>query len=143
MSKQTSSTNKNPTILIVDDEDVSRILLAQLLTLYDYNVVEVSNAMDAFQLARNQSIDVAILDVMMPEMDGFELSAMLKNHPVTAQIPVIILTALIDEASREKAYEVGAEVFLSKPVGIDELRSHIEKFTQPLEIVEINSLHIA
>lgn len=103
-------------ILVVDDIPVNlRLLEAKLLAEY-YEVSLASCGQDALATAARWSPDVILLDVMMPEMDGYEVCSLLKANPATAHIPVVMVTALVDPVERVRGLEAGADDFLSKPV---------------------------
>lgn len=103
-------------VLVVDDIEVNvRLLEAKLLSEY-YDVLTASNGPQALEIARRESPDIVLLDVMMPGMDGLEVCKRLKTDPATRHIPVVMVTALSDVADRLKGLEVGADDFLTKPV---------------------------
>ncbi len=129
-------------ILIVDDIEANiRVLTVRLEAEY-YQVICAMNGQSAIQMAREQSPDLILLDVMMPGMDGFETCRRLKNDPITQHIPVIMVTALDGQDDRVRGLQAGADDFLSKPIddialfarvrsllrlnaGLEELRSHM------------------
>ncbi len=103
-------------VLIVDDlEPNVRLLEAKLVSEY-YDVLTALSGADAIATARSHAPDLILLDVMMPEMDGFETCRRLKSDPATTHIPVIMVTALGDKSLRVEGLEAGADDFLTKPV---------------------------
>jgi two-component system, cell cycle response regulator len=103
-------------ILVVDDVTVNvRLLEAKLASEY-FNVITAFNGEKALELAQSERPDLVLLDVMMPGMDGFEVCKRLKDDPQTAEIPVVMVTALSDVADRVRGLECGADDFLTKPV---------------------------
>lgn len=108
-------------ILIVDDEEKNVKLLSMILGNCGYDIATAKNGVEALEKTSEYSPDMIFLDVMMPEMDGFEACRMLKDNPVTSQIPVVLVTALGDQASRNRGLAVGANDFLSKPVDRTEI----------------------
>ncbi|WP_237213718.1 response regulator, partial [Falsiroseomonas oryziterrae] len=103
-------------VLVVDDVAANRRLLeARLLNEY-YEVALAGSGEAALETARRWSPDVLLLDVMMPGLDGYEVCRRLKADPATAHIPVVMVTALTDQAERVRGLEAGADDFLSKPV---------------------------
>ncbi len=103
-------------ILVVDDiEPNVRLLKAKLEAEY-YDVITANNGMDAIESARQFVPDLILLDVMMPQMDGFEVCTRLKNDPRTRHIPVVMVTALDHQEDKVKGLEAGADDFLSKPI---------------------------
>lgn len=103
-------------VLVVDDVDVNVKLLEAKLTAEYFDVLTASNGIDALRIAQVEQPDLVLLDVMMPQMDGFEVCRRLKADPRTAAIPVVMVTALSDVADRLHGLEVGADEFLTKPV---------------------------
>ncbi len=103
-------------ILVVDDVAPNvRLLKAKLEAEY-YDVLTADNGPDAIEIARHAVPDLILLDVMMPQMDGYEVCTHLKNDPLTRHIPVVMVTALDDQEDRVRGLEVGADDFLSKPI---------------------------
>ena len=109
------------TILIVDDERHNRQLLEVILASEGYAVLTATNGDDALAMIATQPPDLVLLDVMMPGMDGYRVTARIKAGPATSHIPVILLTALDDRNSRIHGLAAGAEAFLTKPVNRAEL----------------------
>jgi signal transduction histidine kinase len=109
------------TILIVDDEPKNCKLLEALLQPEGYLTVCADSGAQALVLVARQAPDLILLDVMMPEMDGYQVAALLKADPVSSNIPIIMVTALDDRDARIAGLKAGAEDFLSKPVDRAEL----------------------
>lgn len=103
-------------ILVVDDIPANvKLLEAKLLREY-YDVITATNGKEAIVKAKSESPDIILLDVMMPEMDGFEACKILRSDPETAHIPVVMVTALSEKADRIHGLEAGADDFLTKPI---------------------------
>jgi diguanylate cyclase (GGDEF)-like protein/PAS domain S-box-containing protein len=113
------------TILIVDDEEHNRKLLELLLRAEGYRTLSATGASEALAAIASSPPDLILLDVMMPEMDGYQLATMLKADPVTLNIPIIMLTAQLDRAARLAGLKAGAEEFLTKPFESAELRLRV------------------
>ena len=109
------------TILVVDDVVSNVLLLRVLLTNEKFKVITASNGKEALSQAANAHPDLILLDVMMPEMNGFEVAERLKADPETQNIPIIFLTALNTTADIVKGFKVGANDFISKPFNKEEL----------------------
>lgn len=109
------------TILVVDDVISNVLLLRVLLTNEKFKVITASNGKDAIVKAAEDQPDLILLDVMMPEMNGFEVAEKLKGDPNTQNIPIIFLTALNTTADIVKGFKVGANDFISKPFNKEEL----------------------
>ncbi len=103
-------------ILIVDDNKINLKLLSAKLARDFYAVTQAENGPEALAIARKDVPDLILLDVMMPEMDGFEVCTRLKADPVTQHIPVVMISALSDVADRVRGLESGADDFLNKPI---------------------------
>lgn len=113
------------TILIVDDDAIGREVLEDLLAHPTYAIVSAANGYDALKQAAQQHLDLILLDVMMPGMDGFETCRRLRDNPQTALVPVIMITALDDRESRLRGIDAGADEFLTKPYDSFELRARV------------------
>jgi len=115
-------------ILIVDDEEDALWLLGKRLTSEGYSVIAATNGADAVALAKSQHPDIVVLDIIMPGMEGNEVAAELKEHPLTRNIPVIFLTALRSKAEEKAAGSlVGSNITLSKPLDPEILLDQIKK----------------
>lgn len=110
-----------PQILIVDDEPVNRKILQAMLHSEGYKIIQAENGPSALAMVEENKPDLILLDVMMPEMDGFEVCRRLKSREDTKIIPILMVTALRDKIHREQAMESGADDFLSKPIDRVEL----------------------
>jgi CheY-like chemotaxis protein/anti-sigma regulatory factor (Ser/Thr protein kinase) len=108
--------DRTPRILVVDDEANIRELLTQEFTEAGYAVSTAVNGRDAIARVRGERPDLIVLDVMMPEMNGFDVAAVLKNDPVTMDIPIVILSIVQD---RDRGYRVGVDRYLTKPIDTD------------------------
>jgi PAS domain S-box-containing protein len=122
--------SKMTTILIVDDEPSGRETLAALLHAQGYQLAFASDGHGALEQAAALNPDMILLDVMMPEMDGFEVCQRLRVTPGLAEVPIILITALDDRDSRLQGIEAGADDFISKPFDRVELRSRIRAITR-------------
>ena len=108
-------------ILCVDDEPKNLRYYEQMLGSQGYEVITAGNGIEALEKIKSGKIDLVLLDVMMPEMDGYEVCRRLKGDDTTKNIPVIIVTALEGTAARIMGLEAGANDFLTKPVDSTEL----------------------
>lgn len=115
------------TILIIDDNSVNRFLLNIMLT-ETYQILEASSGEDGIRIAKTRKIDMILLDILMPNMDGFETATHLKADPKTHKIPIIFVTALADEDTRNKAKLCGAADVITKPVSSSLLRARIQSY---------------
>ena len=113
------------TILVVDDDPKHLRLMDALLQPRGYTVVTSSDGAEALDQAYRAYPDLILLDVMMPQVDGFEVCKLLKDHPETRLIPVVMMTALDRMEDRIKGIDAGADDFLTKPVHRDELLARV------------------
>lgn len=109
------------TILVVDDYEVNQQLLAHILRRNQYDICVANNGYEALDILAEKEIDLVILDIDMPEMDGLSLLQQLRQDPHWAKLPIIILTASGDIEHRHIARQLGANQFLNKPVSSFEL----------------------
>jgi diguanylate cyclase (GGDEF)-like protein/PAS domain S-box-containing protein len=109
------------TILIVDDEAQNRRLLAVLLQPEGYRTTSAASGEEALASISNSAPDLILLDIMMPGIDGYQVASILKANPATSNIPIIMVTALMERSARLAGLDAGAEEFLTKPVDRAEL----------------------
>ena len=135
-------------ILVVDDVPANVKLLEARLSAEYFDVLTASNGTEALEICARAECDIILLDVMMPDMDGFEVCRRLKSNPATHFIPVVIVTALDSPADRVRGLEAGADDFLTKPVSdvvlIARVRSltRLKMMTDELRMRAITSLEI-
>jgi len=108
-------------ILLVDDEPVNLKILKAMLRPEGYTIIEAENGYQALNILQHTSLDLILLDVMMPELDGFEVCKRIKAQKEKRMIPILMVTALQDKIHRQEAMEAGADDFLSKPIDRIEL----------------------
>ena len=118
------------TILVVDDDPKGLQLLDNLLTAENYHVVLAEHGAHALVLAHQLKPDVVLLDVMMPDLDGFEVCRRLRADEELRHVPIILLTALDDRESKLQGLEAGADDFISKPCDSVELRTRLRTITR-------------
>ncbi len=127
------------TILVVDDKANIRQLLTDYLTKQDYRVVTATNGREAIYTARHESPDVILLDIMMPEMDGFEF---LREYRRERRVPVIVLTAREEEADAVLGLELGADDYVIKPFRMRELAARVKAVLRRAEVSETDAKEI-
>lgn len=126
-------------ILVVDDEHDLSQMMVDLLTEAGFDARSAGSGRDALALIQANPPDLVLLDVNMPELDGFEVAAMLKTDPLTATIPIIMVSANEGRGARMIGLESGAEDYLSKPVDPAELLAKIRN----LLLLRQRTLHAA
>ncbi|HXB06951.1 MAG TPA: response regulator transcription factor [Puia sp.] len=114
-------------LIVIDDQHDVLELLKYNLHSEGYEVKAFFNAVDALKYVTTDNTDLVITDWMLPEMDGLELCRNLKHNPATQDIPVVMLTARVNEIDVVTALEVGAEEYIAKPVRIREMQTRIKK----------------
>lgn len=117
--------NKHRLLLIEDDFDVAEMLLIYFQT-QKYEVLHADNGQDGIELARTKFPNLILLDVMLPDMDGYEICSRLRHMSLTKYIPTLFLTQKDERASKVKGLELGADDYITKPFDIDELRLRVE-----------------
>jgi signal transduction histidine kinase len=136
------STNQ-PLILIVDDLPENLKVIGSTLMARNFNIIVALNGQEAIDLAITEKPDLILLDIQMPEMDGYEVCKRLKENSVTADIPVIFLTARADVDDVVKGFEVGGEDYLTKPFQPKELlarvKTHIKLKLSMEKLAELNA----
>lgn len=125
-----------PKVLIVDDHPSSRMTAVALLSVEGYNVLETDSGLGALALVVEANPDLILLDVMMPEMDGFEVCRRLKQDEQTRLIPVVFITALNDRRSRIMGIEAGGDDFLTKPFDRLELTARVRSLVRQKRLNE-------
>jgi DNA-binding response OmpR family regulator len=114
-------------ILIVDDEKDISLMLKKRLTAEGYSVITANDGYAALALAKSQLPDLIILDIIMPGMEGVEVAEKLKEHPLTKNIPVIFLTAILRKTEDDKKdHIIAGNIILAKPIDTEELLAEIK-----------------
>jgi len=116
------------TILYVEDNPDNRTLVRRILLSEDYKLVEATNAHEALDTLKSTKPDLILMDINMPDMDGYTLTAKIKAMPGFERIPILALTANVMRGDREKTLEAGCDGYIQKPIDIDQLTSEIERF---------------
>lgn len=117
----------NKKVLIVDDDPRNIFALKLTLKSRGYQVESSMNAQLAFQILKDSEIDIILMDMMMPEMDGYEAVKIIRNTPAVSRIPIIAVTAQAMPEDRQKCLDAGAQDYVSKPIDVDQLITAIEK----------------
>jgi diguanylate cyclase (GGDEF)-like protein len=121
-----ANSDSKPRILIVDDDPLMRRIVAQSLDRAAYEISEAESGSAGVQFAIEQPPDLILLDVMMPEMDGFEVIRRLRGHPMTQNVPIILLTALGEMTEKIYGMQLGADDYMTKPFDPRELRARVQ-----------------
>jgi two-component system chemotaxis response regulator CheY len=115
-------------ILAVDDSATVRKFVSVSLSMQGFQVITASDGMDALEKLPQQQVDLLVTDLNMPNMDGFELIRALRENLQYKDLPVIILTSLTDEVSRETGAKLGVNSFLVKPFSLEKIQYEVAKY---------------
>lgn len=118
----------NATILYVEDNVDNRTLVRRVLTAEGYSIIEAVNATQALEILRNTKPSLILMDINMPDIDGYTLTARIKETPGLEFIPIIALTANVMRGDRERSLEAGCDGYIQKPIDIDALAEQVERF---------------
>ena len=121
-----SAGRERPLVLVADDDEDILDLVVFRLEQANYDVASATNGAEALTLARERIPDLAILDVMMPKLDGYEVTRQIRAHDETRDMPVILLTARVQEADVTRGFEAGADDYIKKPFSPQELRARVQ-----------------
>jgi DNA-binding response OmpR family regulator len=120
------SSGGQPLVLVADDDRDILELVAFRLRKAGYDVVTAHDGAEALELAGTRTPDVVVLDVTMPRLDGYEVTRALREQAATERIPVILLTARVQEADVRAGFDAGADDYLKKPFSPQELRTRVQ-----------------
>ncbi len=113
-------------VLVADDDENLLAIVSYRLERSGYAVIAANDGEEAVRLAVEQRPDLAVLDVMMPKLDGYEVTRRLRRHEETSRMPVILLTARAQEADVARGFEAGADDYVRKPFSPQELRARVQ-----------------
>ena len=116
------------TILYVEDNPENRLLVRRILLSEDYNLLEATNASEALEVLESTKPDLILMDINMPDVDGYTLTAKIKKIPGFERTPILALTANVMRGDKEKVLEAGCDGYIQKPIDFDELLSEVERF---------------
>jgi DNA-binding response OmpR family regulator len=122
---ETLGTAPEPLVLVADDDEDIRSLVSFRLERSGYRVIAAADGEEALALALEHTPDLAVLDVMMPKLDGYEVTRRLRSEDTTRAMPVILLTSRAQEADVARGFESGADDYIRKPFSPHELRARV------------------
>ncbi len=120
--------NYKGTVLYVEDNPDNRNLIRRVLSADGYDMIEAAKAEQAIEKLETEKIDLILMDINMPDMDGYTLTAKIKRIEKFAKIPIVAVTANVMRGDREKSLEAGCDGYIQKPIDIDTLTQQIERF---------------
>lgn len=118
--------NERPLVLVADDDADILSLIVLRLERAGYEAVAARDGEEALRLALDRSPSLAVLDVMMPKVDGYEVTRRLRQNAITSRMPVILLTARVQETDIARGFEVGADEYIKKPFSPRDLQARVE-----------------
>jgi two-component system cell cycle response regulator DivK len=120
--------SETATILYIEDNSDNRKLVRRVLEAEGYAVVEAKDGQQAMERLQSEKIDLALMDINMPEVDGYTLTARIKAMPEFAKLPIVAVTANVMRGDRERSLQAGCDGYIQKPIDIDTLSQQIERF---------------
>jgi len=120
--------NDKGTILYVEDNPDNRMLVRRVLLSEDYSLIEAKDASEALTMLKTSQPDLILMDINMPDMDGYTLTTQIKAMTGYERVPILAITANVMRGDREKTLEAGCDGYIQKPIDIDQLTREIEKF---------------
>jgi len=116
------------TILYVEDDVNNRLLIRRVLMAEGYQVLEAGDAAETLRLVHEHEPDLILMDINLPEVDGYTLTSQIRASPRLANVPVIALTANVMRGDRERSLEAGCDGYIQKPIDVDLLPNQIKQF---------------
>ncbi len=123
-------TEKPVTILYIEDNFENRVLVRRVLESEGYAMIEAGTAAQAFEQIEEHLPDLILMDINMPDMDGYTLTAKIKEKPAYQEIPIIAVTANVMRGDKERSLKAGCDGYIQKPIDIDILTEQIERYRQ-------------
>lgn len=121
-------TEKSVRVLYVEDNFENRVLIRRVLEAEGYQMFEASTEDETFKQIGDHHPDIILMDINMPDMDGYTLTAKIKERPEYQNIPVIAVTANVMRGDRERSLEAGCDGYIQKPIDVDILTEQIERY---------------
>lgn len=115
-------------ILYIEDNDTNRMLVRRVLTAEGYTLLEAADGPAGVRAAEEHLPDLILMDINLPELDGYQVTSHLKSNPQLSHIPVIAITANVMQGDREKSLDAGCDGYIQKPIDIDRLPEQVANF---------------
>lgn len=119
---------QNATILYIEDNLDNRVLVRRVLQAEGFQVIEAEDARCAVDTLHDQRPDLILMDINLPEIDGYALTSLFKSHPAFCNVPIIALTANVMKGDRERTLEAGCDGYIQKPIDVDNLPEQIHRY---------------
>ena len=116
------------TVLHVEDNFDNRLLVRRLLQAFGYNVIEAENASKAREILKTNQPDLILMDINMPDVDGYTLTNELKAMPKLQGIPIVAITANVMKGDRERTLSAGCDGYIEKPIDVDKFIDQVDRF---------------
>lgn len=113
------------TVLYIEDNPENRLLVRRILIAAGFNVLEADSAVNALETLRRQKPHLIIMDINLPEIDGYSLTRQIKNTPGMGDVPIVAMTANVMKGDRERTLEAGCDGYIQKPIDVDNLPAQI------------------
>jgi len=117
-----------PKILYIEDNVENRVLVKRVLEVEGYVVLEADDGPSGMRIAKQEAPDLILMDINLPEIDGYEMTARLRQVPSLVSVPIVALTAYVLKGDRERSLEAGCNGYIQKPVDVDLLPTQIAAF---------------
>lgn len=115
-------------ILYIEDNAENRLLVRRILMAEGYTVLEAGSAHEALQVISADTPDLVLMDINMPDIDGYTLTGRLKSLPAMNHVPIVAITANVMKGDKERTLEAGCDGYIQKPIDVDHLTSQVESF---------------
>lgn len=123
-----ASDSNVPIILVVEDEPDNLLFISHALIYLKYNFITADKGQDGLDLATKYDIDLVLLDLVLPDIDGFDLVSLFKQNKPTQNMPILAISALVEPEERDRALRTGCDDYLEKPYLIDDLKQKIRQY---------------
>jgi two-component system cell cycle response regulator DivK len=117
----------NVRILYIEDDPSNRLLVRRILEAEGYSIMEATDGLAGLEMAAQMQPDLILLDINLPEMDGYDLASRFREMPELNQVPIMALTANVMKGDRERTLEAGCDGYIQKPIDVDRLPKQIEE----------------
>ena len=117
-------------ILYIEDNPENRLLVRRVLEVEGYKVIEADSGLAGLKMAESTMLDLVLIDINLPEIDGYELTHRLKQMPHLVGVPIVAITANVMKGDREKTLSAGCDGYIQKPIDVDQLPIQVECYVQ-------------